>query len=190
MYIDYLTLMLINLMAGLFLLAHFIWKGLGSPEQRFWAPGFAMTGSIALITGLAMTFTWPLPSSYNIPFGEMTVLYGTVFLGAALAMGLGWDLLAVAAYALFAGIAAIIVGVRIINLGLTMTPLVTGIGFVLTGIGGILAVPGLYLAKTPIPRAIGAAGAVVAALIWAFVAYGAYWSHLEDFRNYLPPGMR
>ncbi|MCL4367861.1 MAG: DUF981 domain-containing protein [Actinobacteria bacterium] len=190
MYIDYLTLMLVNLMAGLFLLAHFIWRGLGSPVQRFWAPGFAMTGFVALITGLVMTFTWPLPSSYNIPFGEMSVLYGTVFLGAALAMGLNWDLLAVATYALFAGIAAIIVGVRVIELGLTTTPIVTGIGFILTGVGGVLALPGLYWRGSPIPHMVGAAGAVIAALVWAFVSYSAYWTHLQDFSKYLPPGMR
>ncbi|PMB17309.1 hypothetical protein CEN47_26115, partial [Fischerella thermalis CCMEE 5319] len=99
MFINYITLMLINLVAGLFLLAGYVYFGLDHAYQKRWIPGFGMTGAIALVTGLHMTFTWPVRGIFNIAYGEMTVLFGILFLSASLALALGWDLLTVAVYA-------------------------------------------------------------------------------------------
>ena len=60
MFIDYITLMLINMAAGLVMLAFYVYLDLDRPNNQRWAPGFAMVGVVALITGLHMTFTWPL----------------------------------------------------------------------------------------------------------------------------------
>jgi len=43
-FIDYLTLMLVNMAAGLIVLAFFLWRGLGSPGEKSWAAGFAVAG--------------------------------------------------------------------------------------------------------------------------------------------------
>lgn len=145
MFIDYITLMLINMVAGLFLLAHYVYQGLDSPAQRQWIPGFGMTGGIALVTGLHMIWTWPVNGSFNIAFGETTVLFGILFIGASAALAQGWGLLTVAIYGFFAGLAAMVIGLRVINLGLTQRPFISGIGFILTGLGGVLAAPTLYL---------------------------------------------
>jgi putative membrane protein len=40
MFIDYITLMLINLVAGLILLATYVYFGLDEPNQKRWIPGF------------------------------------------------------------------------------------------------------------------------------------------------------
>jgi putative membrane protein len=53
MFIDYITLTLINMVAGLFILAHYVYKGLDSPNQKLWVPGFGVTGAIALTTDSA-----------------------------------------------------------------------------------------------------------------------------------------
>ena len=82
MFIDYLTIMLVNMAAGLAILALFVLKYLNGDRKKL-APGFLVAASWPLVTGLHEIFTWPIVSSYNIPFGEMSVLYGVLMLGAA-----------------------------------------------------------------------------------------------------------
>jgi len=194
--IDFLTLMLVSMTAGLFLLAYYVYRGIGAENAKQWVPGFAMTGFIAVVAGLRMTFTWPLTGSYNIAFGEMSVLFGVLFLGAALALWKGWEMRTVSIYAFFAGLAAVVVGARVISLGMTKSPVVSGIGFILTGLGGLfawlccLAEPILSLRTNRTLRAIGAIVLIVAVAIWAFTGYAAYWDHLESFSKWVPLTMR
>lgn len=187
MFIDFVTLLLINMVAGLVLLAMYIGHGLGEADTRYWAPGFFIVGVIASIFGVAMTVRWPLPGAFNIAFGEMSTMFGLVFLGAGLALAMRWSLLSVALYAAFPGIAAIIIGIRIIDLGLTKSPLAAGIGYIITGLAGVLAVPALYrLPGRRIERSIVAGILLLAAINWAITGYAAYWSHLSDFARYMP----
>ena len=190
MFIDFLTLMMINLVAGTALLAHFIWKGMDQEDKRAYAVGFGMVGVIALITGFRMAFTWPLPGSYNIAFGESTVLFGIVFLGAAVSLALNWDLMPVAIYALFAGFEALLVGIRIISLGLTKEPLASGLGFIIAGIGGLAAAPLLRsLKNNKLIRFLVIAGLLVGTAFWAFTFYNSLWGHLESFSSWVPATM-
>lgn len=191
MFINYITLMLINMAAGLVLLADFVYRGLDGANLKRWIPGFGLVGAIALVTGLHMMWTWPVPGSFNVSFGETTVLFGGLYIAAAIAIAQGWDLLTLAIYAFFAGLTAMVVGVRIIDLGLTRRPLVAGLGFMLTGLGGVLAAPTLvYLRGNKTWRLVGAAVLLVAAAIWAFTGYMAYWGHIEGFSDWQPPTMR
>jgi putative membrane protein len=84
MFIDYVTLMLVNMVASLAILAYFVYEDFGGHNLQRYVPGFAMVGLIALLTGLHMSVTWPLPHGHNIAFGEMSVLLGVLFLGAAI----------------------------------------------------------------------------------------------------------
>lgn len=190
MFIDYLTIMLINLVAGLFLLAYYIYRGVDDPDQKRWAPGFAITGIIGLATGLHMVLTWPLPGPFNIAFGETELLFGVLFLAASLALALNWSLFSVSIYALFAGFVAIEVGARIISKGLTQEPLIAGIGFIITGLTGVFLAPVLYWLKGRPFRIIFAILAIAAALIWAFIGYGAYWNHFDTFAKWVPATLK
>ncbi|MBD1873358.1 DUF981 domain-containing protein [Nodosilinea sp. FACHB-131] len=191
MFIDYITLMLINMVAGLVLLADFVYRGLDGANLKRWIPGFGLVGAIALVTGLHMVLTWPVPGSFNISFGETTVLFGGLYLATAIAIAQGWDLLSLAVYAFFAGLTSVVVGARIINLGQTQQPLVAGLGFILTGLGGVLAAPTLvYLRGNKSWRILGAIVLLVAALVWAIVGFRGYWGHLEGFSDWQPPVMR
>jgi len=67
------------------------------------------------------------------------------------------------------------------------TTLLSGIGFILTGNGGVCAAPTLYWQSNRILRLLGAFVLIVAALIWAFTGYLAYWGHLADYSNWAPP---
>ena len=186
MFIDYLTLMLINLSAGLALLAAYVYFGLGSSNQKRWIPGFGVVGAIALVTGLHMTFTWPIIGSFNVAFGETTVLFGILFVGTSLTLAMDWELFTLGIYGFFAGLVSLLIGFRIINLGITQLPLLTGIGFILVGLGGIFSVPTLSLKSTRLLRTIGAIVLSVAALIFAYIGFTAYWAHLADFSKWTP----
>jgi putative membrane protein len=186
MFIDYISLMLINLAAGLTLLASYVYFGLSSSNQKRWIPGFGVVGAIALVTGLQMIFTWPVIGSFNIAFGETTVLFGILFVGTSLTLAMGWELLALGIYGFFAGLVSLLIGFRIINLGLTQLPLLAGIGFILVGLGGIFSAPTLYLKENRFLRIIGAILLVVAALIFGFIGLTAYWVHLADFSTWKP----
>lgn len=185
-FIDFITLLLINMAAGLVVLAAYVTWGLGSPDQRRWAPAFGMAGLVALVAGFYMTFTWPVPGSYNSAFGEMSVLFGVIYLGLAAATAKGLDLLPVSIYSLFAGLAAVLLGVRILDLKLTQTPALSAVGFILSGLGGVLLCVVLALRTSRAVRIAFSLVLVVAALIWAVTAYGGYWMHMKHFGQWKP----
>jgi putative membrane protein len=179
MMIDYLTLMLVNMAAGLFLLGCFVWRDLDSPENAGqWAPAFAICGLVAAIGGFAITFTWPLPKPYSSAFGEMSVLLGVLFLGLALALAKGWELLPLAIYAFFAGAAAMVLGVRILDLGLTAKPPLSAAGFILCGLCGIFSPLVVWQSDKTGLRVIGSLVLFAASAIWALTGFLAYWMHM------------
>jgi putative membrane protein len=178
MFIDYVALMLVNMVAGLVTLAWFLWTDLDKSHTGRWAPAFAIPGLVALVCGLAMSFTWPLPKPYNVAFGEPSVLLGVLFLAAAWCLAKEWDLSPLGIYAFFAGWVGVVIGIRIIQLGLTQGPRLSGAGFILTGLGGVLAGIILTHRTNIILRRIGSTVLALAALIWAMTAYMAYWFHL------------
>lgn len=176
---DYLTLMLINMAAGLFLLGCFVWRDLDTPEDvGRWVPAFGICGLVAAIGGFAITFTWPLPKPYNSAYGEMSVLLGVLFLGLALALAKRWELLPLAIYAVFAGAAATLLGVRIIDLGLTAKPALSGAGFILCGVCGIFSPLVVWQNDKKGLRIIGSLVLFAASAIWALTGFDAYWGHM------------
>jgi len=185
MFIDYLTLMLINLAAGLFIMAVFVVWFLNGDRRKV-VPGLLVTGFVALVTGLHEIFTWPIVSSYNIPFGEMSVFFGVLFLATGIAILREWDFLTLGIYAVFAGAASIVLGIRIYSLKMTSEPLVAMAGFVLTGLLAVLALPAYLLRKSVVVRILAALGLTGASAIWAVLGYLAYWAHLANFSKWVP----
>lgn len=179
MFIDYVSLMLINMVGGLVILACFIWRDIDREDNRFWAPAFALPGIIAAVSGFAMTLSSPLPKPYSSAYGETSILLGFLFLAAAWSLAKGWKLFPLGIYAFFAGLTGVIIGIRIINLGLTASPLISGLGFILTGSGGIFAEIVILNRHRKWLRVIGALVLLSAAAIWAFTGYFAYWIHLH-----------
>jgi putative membrane protein len=187
MFVDYLAMMLINLVAALSLVAIYLVFGIDKPDQRRWAPGFGLAGLVFFVAGFHMLLNWPLPGSYNIAFGSGAVLFGTVLFGAAVAQALGWDLVTIAIYAVFAGLAAIDVGIRMITLGMTTQPALAGAGYILAGLSGVFALPVWWLRRQLWLRVLLAVIPTAAAVIFAITGYGAIWEHLQNFASWSPP---
>ena len=186
MFIDFLTLMLVNMAAALVIHALFMGKWIDKDPKKA-IPGFLLTGAIALITGFRMVFTWPLPGAYNIMYGEMTVLFGGFLFMAGLAVAFGWNLLTIGIYAFFAGAVAVLLGVRILNLNLTSEPLAAAGGFAITGATALLTLPAIAFPKLKWLRIIVALAALGSAVVWIIVGFPAYWGHIESFAKW-PPG--
>ena len=190
MFIDFLTLVMINLVAGTALLAYYLWRGIDEKDQRAYAAAFFIVGLIGLVTGLRISFTWPLPGSYNVGYGDATTLFGVVFLGTSIALFTGGNLIPVGIYAFFAAIDSIIVGVRILSLNLTKEPLISAAGFILAGLSGLGVFPFLmWFRQNRLVRWLGILVLVVTVLLWGATFYGALWDHLESFAKWLPATM-
>ncbi len=190
MFIDFLTLVMINLLAGTVLLAFYLWRGIDEKDQRPYASAFFVTGLVSLIAGLQISFTWPLPGSYNVGYGDATTLFGVVFLGTAIALWQGWSLIPISLYSFFAAIDALIVGIRIWSLQLTKEPLISAIGFVLAGLSGLGVFPFLmWFRENKIVRWIGILLLLGTALLWAITFYGSLWDHMASFAKWVPPTM-
>jgi len=185
-FIDYITLILITVATGLVVLACYVYWDLDGPNQRRWAPPFLVVGGLATAAGLHMAFTWPLPGSYNAIYGETTVLIGLLFLGAALAVAKGWDLLPLTIFALFAGVDAILAGVGIIYIETAGSRWVAVLGFIVTGVAGVLALPAWLLRTKRAVRLAGALTLLLAALIWFTTTYMAFWMHMEMMKTWQP----
>jgi putative membrane protein len=190
MFIDYLTLIMINMVAGTVILAYYLWKGIDEPNPRPYASAFGGVGLLALILGLQFSLSWPLPGSYNIAFGEPTTLFGLVFLMAGVSISQGWDLIPVSIFAFFAGVDALLVGVRVLSLGLTQEPLFSAVGFIFAGLGGIFAAPFfMFFRNNKTFRLLAVLVLLATAAIWAFTFYGALWGHLASFAKWVPSTM-
>ncbi len=190
MFIDYLTLVMINLVAGTALLAYYLWKGIDEKDQRPYSAAFFITGLVGLVTGLQLSFTWPLPGSFNVGYGDAAALFGAVYLATGIALSQGWNLLPISIYSFFAGIDAVIVGVRLYSLQLGQEPLVAAVGFILAGLGGLGAFPFLrWFRGNKTVRWIGIAVLVVTTLIWAVTFYSALWGHMAAFAKWVPATM-
>jgi uncharacterized membrane protein len=181
MTIDYLPMMLINTAAALVVAATFMLKGIVSENPRPWIAGFVMTGTVALLGGLHMCFTWPLSYRWaNVAFGEPSVMLGIVLLGTALALTKSWQLWPVGVYALLAGLAVIAVGLKIYAENLTKMPAMTTAGFVLAGVAGVLTLP-IFLCPKRCKelRILAAALMLISATIWMATALPAFWMHVS-----------
>ncbi len=190
MFIDFLTLVMINLVAGTALLAYYLWRGIDEKDQRGYAAAFFGVGLISLVTGLQLSFTWPLPGSYNIGYGDATTLFGVVFLATSIALFFGSSLLPVSIYSFFAAIDALIVGVRIYTLNLTKEPLISAVGFILAGLSGLGVFPFLmWFRENKIVRWIGILLLVGTTVLWAVTFYGSLWGHMDSFSKWVPATM-
>ena len=86
LFIDSLAIMLIGLGSGTFLGSlFFLFSAMGKFEamkEQLVVPAFVI-GMFDLISGYEMSFTWPLPSGYNMLFGDPLLFFGLLLVAAS-----------------------------------------------------------------------------------------------------------
>jgi len=175
--VNFLTIMLVNLVVGLVLLALYFYKYVDGDAKKL-ASGFLVVGFLLTLTGLYVMMLWPLPGTYNIAFGEPALYFGVLLFVAGLSFIFNWDLTGLSIAAFFAGVIAVVVGLRLISLEMTKEPMVSGVAFILTGTVGILTLPAYIMKEKTVIRYALIVVALIAAGMWAVTGFGAYWGHL------------
>ena len=96
MFVDYLTVMMVAVVAGAVVTIVYGLMFLDAPlaDQRPWGWAFGIVGLLLGVTGLHLVLTWPLPGAYNIVMGEPALYFGLVLLGTAFAIRAGESLAA------------------------------------------------------------------------------------------------
>jgi len=186
MFIDYVTLLLLNMTAGLLALAAFVIHDIDGGRRKRWGPVLGLIGLVALVGGFHMIFTWPLPGSFNMAYGEMSILFGAIYAAGGLTLYDDRSLLAVSLYAVPAGAVAILLGLRIGALQMTNSPRMAMVGFMLSGASAVLLFPIVLLRSSRLLRTLMALTLLGAAGIWAFIGGVAYWNHMERFQHWQP----
>jgi putative membrane protein len=180
---DYVTLMLMNLIVGLVALAILLIRYKGEKIEKGWGVLFSITGLISLVMGLHMTLNWPIIGSYNVAFGEPMTMFGVLLIGIAALIFKGYNPRPISIYGFAAGSVLIVLGIGIIAYKMTRIPVLTGVGYFFVGLTGLMSP---WFLKYSALRIICFFLLILAAIIFAFVAYPAYYQHLGSFSEYQP----
>ncbi|MCW6168732.1 MAG: DUF981 domain-containing protein [Thermoplasmatales archaeon] len=196
LYVDSLAVMLIGLAMGTFLGAfYFFFKARGNDQQvrNLIIPAIAI-GFFDFVSGYEMSFTWPLPSGYNMLFGDPLLLFGLLLIASAVMIYKNMNLGLLPLLFVLLGIYVLVGAYSINELGLEGKAFVsdnwfTSMGlYISDGIGALLA-PILYLKPVGsgkylyyIEWIILGIGTVFA-LVIGFIALN---GHLIDFAHYFP----
>jgi putative membrane protein len=189
MFVDYVGVMLLIIAIGSFTLAYYLFTGVEDNHRTGLIPLFGILGIVAVILGLHMSLTWPLPGAYNEPYGSSTLLAGMFYLGIACALARNWSLRPLSIFVFFTSIVALIIGLNLIILKMTKEPLIAGTGFILTGLGGILIAINFFWKAHRTFAVITAILMAVIGITWAFFGYMAFWDHMASAAKWVPPGM-
>jgi putative membrane protein len=184
--IDYLAVMLVTVGIGLALLAFYLYFAPDESKRQTWGGGFLTVGLVLFFLALNIDLHWILPSSYNIAFGEPALLFAAIYGVTGILLLLKQDILGPSIVGFFAGIVPIVVGLRMMNMGMTSEPGLSGTGYILAGLGGMLNLPAIGYKNQRAVAILAAIVLIVGAVIFAYMGYGAFWSHLAAFAKYAP----
>ncbi len=184
--IDYLAVMLVSVGIGLALLAFYLYFQPDESRRQTWGGGFLTIGLVLFFLALNIDLNWILPSSYNIAFGEPALLFASVYSVTGILLLMKQDILGPSIVGFFAGLVPIIVGLRMINMGMTNEPALSGTGYILAGLGGMLNLPAIAYKNQRAIAIVAALVLIVGAVIFCYMGYGAFWSHLAAFAKYAP----
>ena len=118
-FIDPLTVMLLSLGMSALLLALYYFKvGSGKKDiSSLVVPAFIL-GLFNAVSGFLMSFTWPLPGSYNILFGDPLLVLGLLMIAGSYMISKGMDVKVLSLLGFLLGIYLIVgmIGITQFNL--------------------------------------------------------------------------
>lgn len=190
-FIDPLTVMLLSLgMSALLLALYYFRVGSGKKDiSSLVVPAFIL-GLFNAVSGFLMSFTWPLPGSYNMLFGDPLLVLGLLMIAGSYMISKGMDVKALSLLGFLLGI-YLLVGM----IGITQFHMETGNDW-LTATGlyafSMLAAifsPILYLKPKGSNRYayyFEVFLLVVVMLLALLIGYMGFYEHLGAFSTYFP----
>jgi uncharacterized membrane protein len=147
--------------------------------------GFAITGGGAgfylLLSGLMITFSWPLTLSngvYNILFGGIATLGGLVLLTASIVLFFNADQKPVSYFAAIVGLYAVVDAYSIVNYSLTSAPLLSALSYLSFAAPAFLSVPASHL-KNKWWKRLFILFSILFAIAWLYEAANFTFAHLN-----------
>ena len=190
-FIDPLTVMLLSLGMSALLLALYYFKvGSGKKDiSSLVVPAFIL-GLFNAVSGFLMSFTWPLPGSYNMLFGDPLLVLGLLMIAGSYMISKGMDVKVLSLLGFLLGI-YLIVGM----IGITQFNLESGNDWLTaTGLYGFSMLAAIF---SPIlylkPKGSGKYAyyfevflLVVVMLFALLIGYMGLDEHLGSFSTYFP----
>ncbi|KAA8922822.1 DUF981 family protein [Thermoplasma sp.] len=190
-FIDSLAVMLLALgMSTAIGAMYFLFSALGNEKriQGILMPAIGI-GVFDFLSGFIMSFTWPLPSSYNMLFGDPLLVTGLILIMSAFAYYKHYDLSSVSILLFFLGIYVLIEAVGIVNYHLESGDnLLAAMGlYIVDGIGALIS-PIMFIdpKKGKLAYMVEAVILIIGTIIALFIGYTAIYGHLLDFIKYFP----
>ncbi|MHB1470677.1 MAG: DUF981 family protein [Thermoplasmataceae archaeon] len=193
LFIDSLAIMLIGLGSGTFLGSlFFLFSAMGKFEamkEQLVVPAFVI-GMFDLISGYEMSFTWPLPSGYNMLFGDPLLFFGLLLVAASVMVYKNMKVSSLSILFVILGIYVLTGAGSILTYHLESgNNLISAMGlFIIDGVAAILAPvvtmkpagPGKFVYYLEFVLL------VLGSLLALFIGYLALPGHLVDFAKYFP----
>jgi putative membrane protein len=190
-FIDPLTVMLLSLgMSALLLALYYFRVGSGKKDiSSLVVPAFIL-GLFNAVSGFLMSFTWPLPGSYNMLFGDPLLVLGLLMIAGSYMISKGMDVKALSLLGFLLGI-YLLVGM----IGITRFNMETGNDWLtatgLYGFSMLAAIfsPILYLKPKGSNRYayyFEVFLLVVVMLLALLIGYMGFYEHLGAFSTYFP----
>lgn len=193
LFIDSLAIMLIGVGSGTFLGAlYFLYSAMGKFEwikEQLVIPAIGI-GIFDFLSGYEISFTWPLPSSYNMLFGDPLLFFGILLVVGAVLTYKKMNPSSLSFLSVILGIYVIIGAYGIITYKLESgNDLIGAMGLYLAdGIAALLA-PILIIKPTGVGKALYYVEFVLlilGTLAALYMGYSALSEHLVDFSKYFP----
>lgn len=191
LYIDPLAMMLISLaMSTLIGSLYFLFLAMNRTKdtQQLLVPAIGI-GFFDFVSGFLMSFTWPLPSSYNLLFGDPLMMFGLILIITAIGLYKGYEIKFNSIFLLFLGIYVLVESAGIVAYKLEAgDDLLSAMGlYIIDGIAAVLA-PILFVKpdRAKYLYYLEFVLLILGTLVALFIGYEAIYGHLLDFIAWAP----
>ena len=190
-FIDPLTVMLLSLgMSALLLALYYFRVGSGKKDiSSLVVPAFIL-GLFNAVSGFLMSFTWPLPGSYNMLFGDPLLVLGLLMIAGSYMISKGMDVKALSLLGFLLGIYLLVgmIGITRFNME-TGNDWLTATGLYAFSMLAAIFSPILYLKPKGSNRYayyFEVFLLVVVMLLALLIGYMGFYEHLGAFSTYFP----
>ncbi|EQD64316.1 membrane protein containing DUF981 [mine drainage metagenome] len=190
-FIDPLTVMLLSLgMSALLLALYYFKAGSGKKDMGSLVVPVFVLGLFNAISGFLMSFTWPLPGSYNMLFGDPLLVLGLLMIAGSYMASKGTDVKVLSLLGFLLGIYLLVGTIGISQFGMEHgNNWITATGlYAFSFLAGIFS-PVLYLkpkGSNKYAYYFEAFLLIVVMLIALLIGYMGLHEHLGAFSTYFP----